>query len=184
MAQVFSALFFDKLRGIAVLLLGLGILFMLGMNHFFPKPVELDDRTTEVIVNAAETMRKAANSMETTAQDNIQFMQSMQSELTQQAELRKSNYAALYEQYGIGSMPGNSGSSVAGSGFGLQPPPDFGRGGDLPEGTGYPGRTEQLPHPTADSGKATVGSNPGASGGSSNPPSVKGGATGILPGKQ
>lgn len=183
MARVFGALFFDKFRAFATLAILLIIAGLLAMNHFFPKPVKLDEKTTESFVLAADVMRKAASTMEGVAQDNVQFRASMKAELESQAELRKSNYAALYEQYGDGS-PELIGPTGAKPDYSLQPPANFERGGPVPPSQSDPGPIQQLQHPTSHSGKTTGGSTPGASGGSSSSPSVKGGAVSDIPGKQ
>jgi len=168
---VINALFFDKLRGFATLIVLVIIAGLLAMSHFFPKPVKLDEKTTETFVNAADVMRKAATAMEQTAQDNVQFRTSMQHELSVQAQLRKSNYATLYEQYGIGSLPSPTSGPITDLGFGLQPETDLERSGALPPGKDHPGGVQQLQHPAPHSGEANGRSNTGASGGSSNAPS-------------
>lgn len=182
MARVFGALFFDKLRGTVSLFVLVIIALLLGISHFFPQPVKLDSKTTDTFVQAADVMRKAASTMESAAQDNIQFRQSMQKELSIQAELRKSNYEALYDQYGIGSLPNNGGRSTAGFDYWLYPQDNPGGGGSLPKGKDDPGRTEQLQHTAEDSGKTTIGSNTGAPGGEPSPPNIKSGATGNVSG--
>lgn len=184
MAKVFGALFFDKLRGIVSFIVLVIIAVLLAKDHFFPKPVKLDERTTETFVTAADVMRKAAAAMEQTAQDNIQFRQSMQNELSVQAELRKTNYATLYEQYGIGSLPSPANSTVSGFTYGLQQQPDSERGRPVPPGKDHPGGIQQLQHPTPHSGEAAGGSNTRASGGSSDAPSEQGGGVGKLPRSQ
>lgn len=183
MAKVLSALFFDKLRGFATLLALLIIATSLLANQFFPRPVKLDQTTTETIIEAADVMRKAASNMEQIALDNYQFRESVSKEMSLQADLRGANYAKIYEQYGLGSLPTPS-SYGGGSVNGLQQQTDPKGSGHLPPGKDDPVRTEQLQYPTTYRANPTGNSATGVPGGNSPPPAKQSRGSGELSGKQ
>jgi len=183
-AEIKNLFFVDKLRGIVSLVGFLLLLAAVGGSWLFPKETKIDPESLKAIVEATESIKKAAQGMEQLNRDNTVFKEGLRSTFGEQFQLREKNYGDLMEMYG----PPN-GLAVPGS-AGQQPPdgvhePAHAQGWHgLPPRPGDPSGAQQLQHPIVDSPEKPRRSTTGVPGGDSLPASEQGGGSGDIPGKQ
>jgi len=183
-AEIKNLFFVDKLRGIVSLLGFVLLLAAIGGSWLFPKETKIDAEQIKAIVEATESIKKAAQGMEQLNRDNAVFKEGLRSTFGEQFQLRDKNYGDLMDMYGPPkglSLPGTAGQRPP---DGVQQPAHAQGWHGLPPRPGNPSGAQQLQHPTDDSAEKPRRSVTGVSGGNSLPATEQGGGSGNVPREQ
>lgn len=106
--QVKNALFTDKVRGVATLVLLLMILFLVVMAWLFPRNSGVSAQTVVALEGVVKNMTMAAQDMQRAASSQQQVNEALRLQLSERKGTRDKLYDDLLKNYGIDGINGNA----------------------------------------------------------------------------